>query len=307
MTLSGADIPEKTYTLKEIDDEWRAVLEFPEPPASQKPAPSYIAEIRLNDSHGKEVAKHSYRINARHEWDKDDDGSSALPIVLDNEMTIQDFARKRAAERMADEGKELPDRARSGSSDVDQRRAERPVDLSALREQARILYKGGEYEGAAAVLAQIVAADPTDEIAADYLELARGRLALEKAAGEGYGSSEVVGDENSATANRTAWVNVVFQSPLSSGKIRFRVDGEVREPDAFTFNFPRALGGRFEHSVQISRGSHLIEVELVRGDSTVLGEFQFEEFFESGSRWTLRVDLPSNDREPTAFLVERRD
>ncbi len=107
----------------------------------------------------------------------------------------------------------------------------------------------------------------------------------------------------------TAEIRLTFESPLREGRFNFWVDDEP--VDSVEFKFKKKMFGknpstRIDKTIEIEAGRRSLTVSLEDDDQNSRGLFTFSETFDRGSRWTLRVDMPTDDAKPTAFLVERR-
>jgi len=77
------------------------------------------------------------------------------------------------------------------------------------------------------------------------------------------------------------------------------------------FSFKKKLFGkepsaRVEKTIEVTPGRRSLTVSLEDDDQGSRGLFTVSEAFRPGSRWTLRVDMPSAEAKPTAFLVQRK-
>ena len=298
----------REFELLSTDQGWKAALEFPAA-GDGGPADHYIVHVFLEDEHGRPVADHRYRIRRQDQQITSRSDHDPPTKIIDNEMTLSDYARKNAAAQAVDDGvvlrttKPKPAAAENASENTPPTEPARPeVDLEDLKSRARTFYRGGNYKAAEEVLSQIVRADPDDEIARDYLELARERIRLGKTT-QRTGAFEATDVEiNDEIKNSTAEITAYFHSPSGKGAIDFWLDGEPLESHRFTVHQERKVF----HSFQIKGGDHTLEAELRFGRHSC-GKFTFERKFAIDSRWTLRFVVPSKKGEATAYLVERSD
>jgi S1-C subfamily serine protease len=306
--IEGPGSETREFDLVATDNGWRAALEF-SAAADGKPADHYIIHVFLEDKNGNPVADHRYRIRRQDQQAasrSDDEGPTR---VIDNEMTLSDYARKNAAEQAVDEGIVLPKKhVQRSSSDNEAESAPaaeptRPeVDLDDLKSRARTYYRGGNYTAAAEIFSQIVRADPDDTISADYLELATERIRLGESTQrtETFDATDVEISDESTTS--TAEITTYLHSPAGKGVVDFWLDGEPLPSYTFTARTPEKVF----HTFDIQAGEHTFEAELRFGRHSC-GRFTFKESFSKDTRWTLRFKVPSKKAEATAYLVERSD
>jgi len=303
--VSGPGTSRREYELIEDQNGWRTALDFP-PIADGLAADHYIVHVFLEDERGQVVADHRFKILREDQLGEPEAPTGQQREIFENEMTLSDHARKMAAERAVEEGVVLKsDRdATAGQSEGAEGSASTvpPVDLADLNAAGRTYYRGGNYAAAAEIFAQIVAADPSDEVARDYLELARERIALgagpERIRASGASEVEAV-DEHDA---RAAEVSVLFYAPPGRATLLITLDGESVE----TFELSLGDSEVIERRLSVPVGAHMLEARLSYGKRSC-GEFSFQRDFKSHSRWTLRINLASKKEQATAYLVQRRD
>jgi hypothetical protein len=284
--LEGPSGPLATVDLKAVDDEFRGLIEVPAGSAAR-----YTVDVTLTDAADRQLAMRRYVLRAAADTTLPERERQPAHRIIHNELSIQEYARMQAGETAAATGQELssPETRRREAEDAaaalpDEAQLEALEDL---RARGRAHYKAGNYEVAEEFFAQIVAVDPTDEVARDYLELARERIAL----GEGLASDRA--------ASGPATVLVTFRSPLKKGSLRLLVDGTEVADIALSRT-------TVEHRLQVEPGAHELTVQVeVKGSE--LGARTFSQELAPGSTWTLGVQLPSPDAEASFYLVERTD
>lgn len=306
--VEASGLASRSVDLVKAESGWRAALDFPAN-ADGTAAESYVVHVFLEDAKGRPVADHRYRIRRQDQTVPKGPDEQEATRVIDNEMTLSDYARKQAAAQAVDDGVVLshkPPTRSSGSSDDDDEKppeSERPpVDLENLKRTAKTYYRGGNYAAAAEILAQIVAADPSDEVSRDYLELARERLRLSGNTQRTDAFEPTDVESPAVLPPSTATITFYLPSSTNGGVIDIRLDGEPLPSHTFEVSDQ----SRVFHTITIDAGEHVLETELRIGKRS-RGRFSFERHFKVDSRWTLRFDVPPKNGDATAYLVERRD
>ncbi|HSO23821.1 MAG TPA: serine/threonine-protein kinase [Chondromyces sp.] len=214
-----------------------------------------------------------------------------------------------AARRLAREIRDAIEIERTGAAN--QRRVAELVD------EGRALYRGRDYPAARARFAAALELDPQHELAASYLELAEERLAGDRARRAGATAPAAATTASATTApppqpeSGIARITVVFDSPLSSGTVALALNGESLAEVPFDFTTSGFLGlrkkgrGTVRRVVLTPSGEHRIGIELRHPKRGVMGSASFIRKLAPDSDWTLRVDLPSEQAEPSFFLVAR--
>jgi hypothetical protein len=235
---------------------------------------------------------------------------------LSNSLTLEEYARKKAAEDAAvadDPGGNAASGTFSATPEpalkAEVRESSPPLhtDLTAY---AKEMYQEGRYQEAVEVLERVITHDPTDDIAREYLDMAKERLRIQTAVTTTSDGGEFTAPETIVISEKgTAEIRITFDSPLRAGRFNFWVDDEPQDPVEFNFKkkmFGKAPSARVDTTIEIAPGRHSLAVSLEDKDQKSRGLFNFSENFSPGSRWTLRVVMPSIDAKPSAFLVERR-
>ncbi len=214
-----------------------------------------------------------------------------------------------AARRLAGEIRNAMEIERTGAAN--QRRVAELVD------EGRALYRGRDYPAARARFAAALELDPQHELAASYLELAEERLASDRARRAGATAPSKATTAATTTAPQPtpqagiARIAVVFDSPISSGAVALTLNGESLAEVPFDFTTSGFLGlrkkgrGTVRRVVLTPSGEHRVGIELRHAKRGVLGSASFVRKLAPNSDWTLRVDLPSEEAEPSFFLVAR--
>ena len=190
--------------------------------------------------------------------------------------------------------------------------------VAELVDEGRALYRGRDYPAARARFAAALELDRQHELAASYLELAEERLASDRARRADAAAPSVA---TAAAAMTTApqptpqagiaRITVVFDSPISSGTVAVTLNGESLAEVPFDFTTTGFLGlkkkgrGAVRRVVLTPSGEHRIDIELRHAKRGVMGSASFVRKLAPDSDWTLRVDLPSEQAEPSFFLVAR--
>jgi len=300
--VGGPGMRDREFDLVEDKDGWKAALEFP-PKGDGGPADHYSVHVFLEDENGRNVADNRYRIQRAGLQNASRSADRPRKEIFENELTLSDHARKLAAEKAVDDGVALNSRRVDDGVSSETEPTLPPVDLENLKMRARTYYRGGNYKAAAEMLAQIVAADPDDEVSRDYLELARERLRIGGGTTPRTGTFEATDIEVKTEAlNPTAKITTYFPALPGNGTLNFWLDGEPLQPFSFSSRTAKAV----EHSFDVAAGEHTLDVELIYGKKSH-GRISFEKRFAVNSRWTLRLNLTSKKENATAYLVKRRD
>lgn len=319
--MEGTGIDAFDVDLEESDTGWEARLEVPEVWRETPNEQYFTASLRMYDARGRRSFQRKYRLT---EVESAGVGlkSQRDPLAmmrdrkLSNSLTLEEYARKKSAEDAA-----VADDASEGASsatvpathepELTTEPNESPPPLHTdLTVYAKDMYKEGRYQEAVEVLERVLKADPTDEIAREYLDMAKERLRIQSSAattsdGGGFSVPETVVTPDTGTAE----IRLTFDSPMRAGRFDFWVDDEPRAPFDFSFKkkmFGKSPSARVDTTIEIESGRHSLTVSLEDKDQNSRGLFNFSEEFDPGSRWTLRVVMPSDDAKPDAFLVERR-
>ena len=105
--VQGAGAAAREFDLINTEGGWKAALEFP-PTTDGSTADHYFVHVYLEDERGRPVADHRYRIRRQDQKAAARPDGKAPTMVIDNEMTLGDYARKQAASQAVDEGVVLP-------------------------------------------------------------------------------------------------------------------------------------------------------------------------------------------------------
>jgi S1-C subfamily serine protease len=319
--VEGADIEAFDVDLKESDLGWEADIEVPEVWGETSNERYYTASLRMYDSKGNRSFQRKYRLS---EVDSAGVGlkSQRDPMAmmrdrkLSNSLTLEEYARKRESESAAeaDNAKSQASAAPLSATPEPELTAESPENTPPLRTDSTVyakeVYKEGRYEEAVEVLERVLKSDPTDEIAREYLDMARERLRIQTTAGTTSVEGEFAAAETVVKPDtETAEIRLTFDSPIRAGRFNFWVDDEPLASVDFSFKkkmFGKAPSARIDKTIEIAPGRHSLTVSLEDEDQKSRGLFTFSETFDPESRWTLRVVMPSDDAKPDAFLVQRR-
>ena len=283
--LRSGDAIVGEFELHQRKDIWMAVVELPE-----KSSGDFTLEVRLADGNGRRLGERLYSLRPERDVPVDAKRSGA-PEIVKNELSIHDYARKQAAAKAVEEGTVISSSSsrpagQSGSTAGDGAAGKKPpVDLTALRNQARAFYRAGEYEVAVEIFAQIVAADPDDEVARDYLDLAQGRHQAE------------LDVQTTGVGLAPASVSLTVMSRAKRGIVRLAVDGETVSP----FEFDKRGN---VHDFTVPAGHHTLTVDFEAMEEP-RGSGSFERDFAPESEWVLRIDHPSADATASIFFIER--
>lgn len=319
--MEGAGIDAFDVDLEESDSGWEANLEVPEVWRETPTAQYFTALLRMFDTRGRRSFQRKYRL-AEVESAGVGLKSQRDPLAmmrdrkLSNSMTLEEYARKKSAEdaAVADDASDgAPSETVSANPEpelkVESHESPPPLHTD-LTVYAKEMYKEGRYQEVVEVLERVLRADPTDEIAREYLDMAKERLRIQSSAATTLDDGEFAAPETVvAPETGTAEIRLTFDSPLRAGRFDFWVDDEPRAPFDFSFKkkmFGKSPSARIDTTIEIEPGRHTLTVSLEDKDQNSRGLFNFSETFDPGSRWTLRIVMPSDDAKPDAFLVERR-
>jgi hypothetical protein len=206
---------------------------------------------------------------------------------------------------------------REDEMQADSRAAVRVVELVA---EGRRLFRQELYEEAAERFVEALELDPTSELAASYLDLARerGRSTAGQPSRTVRPSAQPARPAPSGrrearpqpTPGRCR-ITVFFRSPLSAGSVVVTVRGVTRQEIPFDFTEKALFGlrtrkgtGTVKDVFTVPSGEQTLTAELVDGERGSLGTATFRRELEAGSDWSLRIDLPDRDGKPSFFLVQ---
>lgn len=194
---------------------------------------------------------------------------------------------------------------------------------AALSSEGQSLYREGRYKEAIARLEDSLELLPDNELARNYLELARERTALRsshsisgKKRSSSHSSSNTTGSTPPSPASTgkiqsegLAHIGLNYNSPLNSGLISLTVDGESLTEIRFDFTTKGFLGlkkkgsGLVKKSFVIPSGHHTIGIYLTSPDLPQPGRKDFEGSFPAESRWNLRIDQPKAESTPSFYML----
>ncbi|MEE4273158.1 MAG: protein kinase [Thermoanaerobaculales bacterium] len=234
-----------------------------------------------------------------------DEARASLDIALDQAPASP--AARRLAAAVARETE-----AERTSADTQNR-------VSELVAEGRRAYRAGRYSAAARSFVQALELDPQSEVAAEYLELSRERLRQAPRRPSSTTPARAVSpdlelDPSAVPAVRqqpgTARVNVYYNCPINAGTVRVASDGETVAEIPFDHTKKGFLGIKMEGRGTVKRvllvpsGDRSLTVTVIDRKRGVLGSRGFTETLPRDSDWTLRIDQPKADAEPSFFFVK---
>jgi S1-C subfamily serine protease len=271
---------------REDGNQWTTVLELP-----WDGGRGYRITVELRSANGTLLGSRRILYETFDDAKRKSGSRETYDVVVKNRRTPGDYAREKASEQAADEGivirtEESANFAAGDYAGSPAPEEEKPwVDLSSLRDQAKALYRVGEYRTAAEIFAQILEEDPSDEIARDYLELARGKLELQRSRGE------------SEETQPSATLNLSIVTPEERAEVRITVDGA----DA---RVVPVLGSKPDiREIPIPAGNRSVAITFVI-DGIEHGSDQFIRDFSAGEKWLVRLEHSGRDDEATIHLVK---
>ena len=186
-----------------------------------------------------------------------------------------------------------------------------------LIRDGRAAFREGRYGESTTLFEGALELDPSNELAASYLDLARER---------GRGSSRrtsarptprpqptrvaATAPQGPAPTPGNARITVSFSSPIQNGMIVVTLDGSTLAEIPFEFDTKGFLGFRKKGSGLVKKvllapsGRHTIGATLSDGAGAVIGSASFERQLLTGTDWTLRFDLPAKDARANVYLVK---
>ena len=187
----------------------------------------------------------------------------------------------------------------------------------ALVAEGRRLFRKRRYRSAAARFKQALALEPANDLAANYLELARERARTHAAKSTGKRPAAAAppaqtGESSPAAKPGIAHLTISFASPINAGMILVTLDGETLLQAPFDFTRRIFLGikkkgtGQVRKTVLAPSGRHTLGVQLNDRERGPLGFASFTKVFAPGSAWTIRIDLPPGSDNPIFYLVQAR-
>jgi hypothetical protein len=202
------------------------------------------------------------------------------------------------------------------------RSQETRLRATALTNEGQSLYREGRYAEAISRLEASLKLRADNEVAVNYLELARERAALQNTRTSHSknqhpnhrGTTRKSSSPSPPPIARTqksglAHIGLNYNSPLNSGLISITVDGEALTEIHFDFTTRGFLGlkrkgsGLVKKSFVIPSGRHKIGIELTSPDIPAPGRKEFAQDFPTESRWNLRIDQPKTTSNPSFFLL----
>jgi len=317
--LEGAGIDAFNVDLEQSDAGWEADLDVPEVWRETPNEQYFTASLRMFDARGRRSFQRKYRLAEVESAgvglkSQRDPVSMMRDRKLSNALTLGEYARKKSAEDAAEADRPSDGAASAmvtATPELVEKAHESPPPLHTdLTVYAKEMYSEGRYQEAAEVLERVLKSDPTNEIAREYLDMAKERLRIQSSADSTSNDGEFAVPETVvAPGTDLAEIRLTFDSPMRAGRFDFWVDDEPRAPFDFSFKkkmFGKSPSARVDTTIEIGPGRHTLIVSLEDKNQKSRGLFNFTEKFDPGSRWTLRIVMPSDDAKPDAFLVERR-
>jgi S1-C subfamily serine protease len=305
--LEGRDIPATEIDLSWTGESWQGQLDVPEFLKGLPPAEAYIGTIRMYGSNRRVVFERSYQLERRRAdaavlaGDRHAGATLRDRKLLANELSIADYAKRQASQREADRTAtreaEAPTNVDQQVRHADQTPAEEPelpsqLTSTELTRRGRDLLKAGDTAGAVKSLEEALRIDPSNQLAAGFLDVARSQAG-------GAGSSVAAAEPKQFT------LTVKFESPITSGKVSLSLDDTPFQELPFSFK-RREGGGSVREQLEIAAGRHSLKASLYNGKGSLLGERSFSEYFDPQTVWTLRINLAREDGVPGFFLVMQR-
>lgn len=182
-----------------------------------------------------------------------------------------------------------------------------------LREEGRELLRQQRWREARSRFEDALALTPDDQLAQEFLELARERA-------RGGRVTRPLPVQVTATPVPiatpvpvgTARLEVYFNSPISSGTVELEVNGEPLAAKAFDFSERGILGirrrgsGIFQDSFAVSTALRNVHVRLRGEDGSVIGEQNLGIAPVPGGRYVLKIDMDSPTSVPRFSVSEVR-
>jgi len=309
---------------------WQAIFTLKTERPGASGAGSFLTTLRLFGAGGGQVFSRSFRLRVVESSSTGIAGNRDAAAImgdrkLANKMSIQDYAQKHASERAAsgETGTLIPnDPGQSEDEDLptleftkpEPRDEPIPELFQDEVRRAKKLYQQGRFKDVVEVLEPIIEVDPANNVAWEYLQMARERVALENSRPKQYRKitdsaameTEVV---PVAPGGEPAIVDLRFMSQAEAGSIRLRIDDEELEPVVFGFKKKqiKSGSGAVEHTIVVEPGRRSLTVTLENKKGEVVASREFAEAFRSGTRWTLRINQYDSAQATEFFLIERRN
>jgi len=191
--------------------------------------------------------------------------------------------------------------------------------VSELVEEGRSTYRSGHYLKAVELFSEALELDPQSEIASEYLELARDRARSSRRRTSTSAPARtrspdlklgpaVIPAASEAPGN--ARVTVYYNCPVNAGSVMVAVDGETVSEIVFDHTKKGFLGLKMEGKGTVKRvllvpsGNSTLSVTLSDRKRGVIGSRSFSQRLPKDSEWTLRIDQPKSEADPSFFLVQ---
>jgi serine/threonine protein kinase len=178
-----------------------------------------------------------------------------------------------------------------------------------LREEGKALLRDRRWRDAQDRFARALELVPGDSVTKEYFDLAREHQLVPRPQPA---RTPVVAAAPSPTPpppEGPARLELYFNSPLSTGSLVLRLDGQELADKPFDFRTKGFLGirrkgtGVIEDAYNVASGDHRLLVRLVDGDGALLGEQTLPASFVRGGRYVLKVEMDGERSVPRFNLT----
>lgn len=180
-----------------------------------------------------------------------------------------------------------------------------------LQEEGKELLRQGRHREALGRFESALELVPDDPLAREYRDLARERVRSPRLPATGPTPAPVVFAAPTPEAVGTAKLDIYFNSPIAVGTVVVRLDDQPLANKPFDFRTRGFLGmwknssGEFRDSVSVPSGRHTLAVRLLDGKGSVLGEQSLPAQFAIDGRYSIRIDMDSQQAVPRFSLRGR--
>jgi len=181
-----------------------------------------------------------------------------------------------------------------------------------LREEGKALLRQRRWPEAQSRFQRALELEPSDSVARDYLDLAREHQLVPRVQPPRPAVVAVAATPAPTPVPGDARLELYFNSPLSTGSLVLRLDGQELADKPFDFRSKGFLGirrkgtGVIEDAYKVASGQHRLLVRLVDGDGALLAEQTLLADFVGGGRYVLKVEMDGERSVPRFYLTSVR-
>jgi eukaryotic-like serine/threonine-protein kinase len=196
-----------------------------------------------------------------------------------------------------------------GEQTAQREAAVRETRAAALREEGKALLRERRWRDAQDRFQRALALVPRDTVTQEYADLAREHQLVPRAQPVRAPVVAAAPAPQPPPPVGTARLELYFNSPLSTGSLVLRLDGQELADKPFDFRSKGFLGirrkgtGVIEDAYKVTSGDHRLLVRLVDADGALLGEQTLPASFARGGRYVLKVEMDGDRSVPRFNLT----